>query len=929
MYEGLTRPQLMAGCERSAFFALVTACFVIVYFGGIVAGKLSAVAAAFFIFGVGRWLLSKAAAKDPQLREVSTRAFRHPKRLDAVSSQAAGARGKRATSDLLGFAEMVAPGVLRMKDGGFVTGFSIRGADLESAGERAWDTAAEACNGALRVLSSGWSVHVESARRPVKRRLSRAFVEPVSVLIEQERQRMQFMDTAQWVFVTYTPPAMERGGFLARARDWALERPRSGSAGDALRADLVAFERTVEAFERALSTGMSVRRFRSGQTNDELLQALRYCLRGEWAPTRLPSVPVCIDTLLAEGLQQGDPMTLGRQLVRAISLRGYPGESFAGILSVLEQLPMEYRFSQRYIVQDYRRSDATLEMRQRNWEQSERSIFAQMVGLQGRVRLHARQRAEELDVAKMELDAGEVIYGQHTAVVLVRGATVEEVTERTRMVERALEGTGFVCQVETHNGLEALIGSLPGHTKPNVRRPVIHSLNAANLAPLSREWPGHASCPSPYFRKGSEALATVRARSGARFCLNIHAGDIGHTLVVGPTGAGKSVMLAFLAERFTRYQDQGARVYCFDVGRSMMTLAKARTDAVHVDFELDPPQLCPLGVLDSEEEIAWATGWIEALLGFQRVAVKPAQKRLILEALRTFSRARGSRSLSNFLSTLQDEELREALQYYTRGGPAGGILDGDRTEVETAPFVVFEMASVQAKGEAVLAATVLCLNRMLERQQDGSPRLYLMDEVWRTLASDGAASRLNEMLLESRKKNCAVVLAAQTLSQVFASSVRDVVLESCKTRILLPNPDATAGGIRELYAEHLQLTGSQIEAIASATPKREYFLSGPDGVRMFELAVGPVALSFLGVDTKPAFERVRELEDEYGPSWPVQWLRERELEAAAERLEREQRYVLQGLGKKHEATTTEYDEQETHREASGPRGGVPTVIHAA
>lgn len=42
---------------------------------------------------------------------------------------------------------------------------------------------------------------------------------------------------------------------------------------------------------------------------------------------------------------------------------------------------------------------------------------------------------------------------------------------------------------------------------------------------------------------------------------------VGHTLVVGPTGAGKSVLLALMALQFHRYP--GAQVFAFDFGGSI------------------------------------------------------------------------------------------------------------------------------------------------------------------------------------------------------------------------------------------------------------------------------------------------------------------------------------------------------------------------
>jgi type IV secretion system protein VirB4 len=55
------------------------------------------------------------------------------------------------------------------------------------------------------------------------------------------------------------------------------------------------------------------------------------------------------------------------------------------------------------------------------------------------------------------------------------------------------------------------------------------------------------------------------------FRFSLHVGDVGHTLIVGPTGAGKSVLLALMAMQFRRYEN--AQVFAFDFGGSIRAAA--------------------------------------------------------------------------------------------------------------------------------------------------------------------------------------------------------------------------------------------------------------------------------------------------------------------------------------------------------------------
>jgi type IV secretory pathway VirB4 component len=126
--------------------------------------------------------------------------------------------------------------------------------------------------------------------------------------------------------------------------------------------------------------------------------------------------------------------------------------------------------------------------------------------------------------------------------------------------------------------MEAWLGALPGHPLPNIRRPLIHTLNLADLVPLSSVWAGHDVNPCPLYPENSPPLLHAATAGATPFRLNLHIGDLGHTLVFGPTGAGKSVLLNLLAAQFRRYQGKGgetATICAFDKGRSMWALVNA------------------------------------------------------------------------------------------------------------------------------------------------------------------------------------------------------------------------------------------------------------------------------------------------------------------------------------------------------------------
>ena len=149
-----------------------------------------------------------------------------------------------------------------------------------------------------------------------------------------------------------------------------------------------------------------------------------------------------------------------------------------------------------------------------------------------------------------------------------------------------------------------------------------------------------------------------------------------------------------------------------------------------------------------------------------------------------------------------------------------------------------------------------------------------IDEAWLALGHPMFQEKLREWLKVLRSKNCAVWMFTQSLSDVFNSPIRDVIIESCLTKILLPNSEARNETSRGIY-KVLGLNQRQIDIIAQATPKRHYYYMSSLGRRLFQLGLGGVTLSFVGVSGKEDVALVDRFIAQHGEKWPAEWLRAR------------------------------------------------------
>jgi type IV secretion system protein VirB4 len=194
--------------------------------------------------------------------------------------------------------------------------------------------------------------------------------------------------------------------------------------------------------------------------------------------------------------------------------------------------------------------------------------------------------------------------------------------------------------------------------------------------------------------------------------------------------------------------------------------------------------------------------------------------------------------------------------------------------------MVFEMEDLLALKEQAAVPVLLYLFRRFEKSLDGTPSLLMLDEAWTMLGTPTFREKIHGWLRLLRSKNCAVVMATQSLSDAIRSGIMDVLIESCPTKIFLPNEEAAVVGTAENpgpndFYRALGLNETQIEIVRSATKKKHYYLVSPEGRRLFDLGLGPVTLAFAGATSPDDISRIRKLERDHGSQWPFAWLNEK------------------------------------------------------
>ncbi|WP_441231951.1 conjugal transfer protein TrbE [Tardiphaga sp. 215_C5_N2_1] len=786
-------------------------------------------------------------------------------------------RSNTRLADFLPWAALVGEGIILNKDGSFQRTARFRGPDLDSAVPAELVAVAGRLNSALRRLGAGWAVFVEAQRHAAFGYPTSMFPDVASALVDAER-KAQFeeagahYESSYFLTFLYLPPAEDAARaerFLYEGRD----RTEHADAREVVRGFLDRTDRVLQLVEGFMPECAWL-------DDPETLTYLHSCVSTKRHRVRMPEIPMYLDALLADQpLTGGLEPILGTSHLRVLTVVGFPTATTPGILDELNRLAFPYRWSTRAIMLD--KTDATklLTKIRRQWFAKRKSIAAILKEVMTNeastlLDTDAHNKAVDADAALQELGSDQIGEAFVTATVTVWDDDPRVADEKLRLVEKTIQGRDFTSMTETVNAVEAWLGSLPGHAYANVRQPPVSTLNLAHMIPLSAVWAGevrdhHFAAPPLLFGK---------AEGSTPFRFSLHVGDVGHTLVVGPTGAGKSVLLALMALQFRRYP--ASQIFAFDFGGSIRAAALAMGGDWHdlggalSDDASEPVALQPLAWIDDVSERSWATEWIAAILAREKIEITPEAKDHLWSALTSLASAPiQERTLTGLSVLLQSSALKRALQPYCLGGPYGRLLDAEFERLGESSVQAFETEGLIGTGAA--PAVLAYLFHRIGDRLDGRPTLLIVDEGWLALDDEDFAGQLREWLKTLRKKNASVIFATQSLSDIDGSAIAPAIIESCPTRILLPNERAIEPQITAIY-RRFGLNDRQIELLSRATPKRDYYCQSRRGNRMFELSLGEVALAFTAASSKTDQTAIERLLAEHGRDGFVPaWLRHR------------------------------------------------------
>jgi type IV secretion system protein VirB4 len=766
--------------------------------------------------------------------------------------------------DRLPWACLVAPGVVLQKDAIFQRTLAFRGPDLASSLDSELIAASARLNNALRRLGSGWGLFVEAQRFLSSAYPAATWPHPAAAAVDRERrgafeQAGAHYESSYYLTFTWGLPPDHSG----RAADFFYEDGgASGQEGQgderrSLERDLYHFEKTVAEVTDILR---SVLPEVGLLDDDQTLTYLHSTVSTHRHPVRRPETPAYLDAFLPDmPFTPGDVPMLGEHFLCTSTVSGFPASTLPGLLDALNHLNAEYRWVTRFLCLGKPEAKALIEKYRKQWWSKRKGLWTMIKEEASKqeaalIDNAAATKAADADAALQELGDDLVSYGYLTTTVTVWDKDLEEARKKSQRVKEVIQSRGFTVRDETLNSTQAWLGSLPGHVYANVRRPIVNSMNLTHLMPLSSVWAGDAVNQHLESVCGVGSPHLYCSTTGSTpFRLHLAVGDVGHTLIIGPTGSGKSTLLGMLALGWLKYPR--AQVIVFDKDRSARaaTLAVGGT-CIEPGKETAPVAFQPLADIDQPGERIWAAQLVATLLAAQGVAVDHRTQTAIDETLTSLAAApREQRTLTLLATQLGSRQraLRDALRPYTLEGNFGQIFDADKDDVPTgAAWTMIEMGHLMAMGPAVVLPALEYLFHRVEAKFDGRPTLLILDEAWLFLSHAVFATRLQGWLKTLRKKNVYVVFATQEVADATSKpELLSTILSACHTKIFLPDDEALTPAMAQAY-QAIGLTSAEVQILAKAQKKRDYYYRSVKGRRLFELGLGPAALALVGASSQ-------------------------------------------------------------------------------
>jgi type IV secretion/conjugal transfer VirB4 family ATPase len=574
-----------------------------------------------------------------------------------------------------------------------------------------------------------------------------------------------------------------------------------------------------------------------------------------------------LDFFIADSQVDGHPdhLQVGDRVVRVLTMKEPPSRTFADVLEDLRAIPAEFIAClewQRIPAAQMRRD---LWWRQRHFWFKGQSATEVVGTADGRsagksqVDPSAGVMAEQIGAALIDMEVHGRTFGQCSLTVAVYGVGPRGVERGAAEAIKVLAKNDGVFFEERYGLLRAWRAMMPGNHAQNIRRLALMDVNYADLSvALFTIDRGEDQCA----HLGREPLAVLETTSGTPYALNLHVKDVGHALISGFTGSGKSYLMNFLSVMAQKYDPQ---MFIFDVGHSYKKFASLFGGSyLEVGQRHGGVRLNPFSLTPTSANLDFLHGLVRVLLEGRdgKQPLKTSEEVELYDAIvNLYDCEPGQRRLLT-LATMMPPYLKPRFARWVDTGKECGqysyVFDNVDDTLTLNRLQVFEFEAMKKYPDLLEPLFFYILHRVADHIADGRDfTICPIDEAWEFVQHPMVHGYIESMLKTGRKKNVALILGTQSLRDFKGDLLRTAV-ENCPTKLLLANPSFD----REEYRHAFQLNDRQLDLCADLRTG-QMLLKRSDVAKVLTLNVDPHS-HWLYTNNAADNERLRAAVAEHG-----------------------------------------------------------------
>jgi type IV secretory pathway VirB4 component len=311
--------------------------------------------------------------------------------------------------------------------------------------------------------------------------------------------------------------------------------------------DLQRLDQYVQAFGRQLADFMQIEILNQQGQFTFFRRLLNY---DDWRIAGRPQSTQFLDYQVVNSdiEAERDHLRIGDHIVRVLTMKEAITETRPLVLDALLKIPANF-----YVVTEWTQLPADkarkeVNKRRRHFNMSKTGFVSQMGNdtTQTNPRDVLVDESKQADIENLgdclrALGDGQslgdfsltiVLYGQASGQAR---ATLDQLVAEFTGVFTNADGNLFA---ETYNQLNAYFATLPGNYALNLRQLYLLNTNYADLSFLFTILPGEKTNA----HLGTEYLAALETDNSTPYFLNLHNGEVAHTLILGMTGSGKQFL---------------------------------------------------------------------------------------------------------------------------------------------------------------------------------------------------------------------------------------------------------------------------------------------------------------------------------------------------------------------------------------------------